>query len=285
MTYQHLWQRLTPLYDINEAQAIIRMVLEEEFHLSFADILIGKVNELSQDETTKLAEIVCRLAASEPVQYVLGRENFAGRTFYVESGVLIPRPETEMLVQWIEEDYNTPVCGLLPPAPLQILDIGTGSGCIAITLALDILNSSVAAWDISGDALLIARDNALRLGAKVNFQLQDALSIEATDRCWDIIVSNPPYICEKECEAMAENVLQHEPHTALFVPNDDPLRFYTAIAKLGKKTLTKGGTLYFETNPLYIKEVKTMLKDLGYTMIQLRKDQYDKQRFVKATLL
>ena len=116
MTYQHLWQRLTPLYDINEAQAIIRMVLEEEFHLSFADILIGKVNELSQDETTKLAEIVCRLAASEPVQYVLGRENFAGRTFHVESGVLIPRPETEMLVQWIEEDYNTPVCGLLPPA-------------------------------------------------------------------------------------------------------------------------------------------------------------------------
>ncbi len=285
MTYQHLWQRLTPLYDPHEAQAIIRRVLEEVFNLSFADILIGKVSELSQDQRLKLEEIICRLEASEPVQYVLGKECFAGREFSVASGVLIPRPETEVLVRWIESDYNTPACGLLPPEPLRILDVGTGSGCIAITLSLNILNSNVTAWDISGDALLMARDNALRLGAKVNFQLQDVLNIEKKEQKWDIIVSNPPYICDKERTAMADNVLKYEPHTALFVPNDDPLRFYTAIAQLGKATLVRGGTLYFETNPRYIKEVKAMLERLGYTMLQLRSDQFDKQRFVKATLL
>ncbi|MEZ7675436.1 peptide chain release factor N(5)-glutamine methyltransferase [Prevotella sp. 20925_1_30] len=284
MTYQDLWHRLVPLYGEGEAQAIIRLVLEVKFGLSLTDIYTGKVNEISRDAAEELDKIMQRLASSEPVQYVLGMETFCGRSFKVAPGVLIPRPETEVLCHWIEVDNNHPYCALQPPVPLQVLDVGTGSGCIAVTLALDLYNSAVTAWDISADALLIARDNVHRWDSSVVLQMEDILSISATakEQKWDIIVSNPPYICDKECSSMAENVLKYEPETALFVPDNDPIKFYRAIAEYGVTALSDEGKLYFETNPLYIYKVKDMLSNLGYKQIELKEDQFGKQRFVKA---
>ena len=284
MTYQDLWHRLTPLYDDKEAQAIVRLVLEVQFGITLTDIYTGKVNELSRKEVEELDKIISRLECSEPVQYVLGRETFCGRAFHVASGVLIPRPETEILCRWVEEDYNCPYCALQPPVPLQVLDVGTGSGCIAVTLASDLRNSAVTAWDISGDALLIARENVHQWQVRVELKMEDALhpSASAMQQQFDIIVSNPPYICEKERTAMAKNVLAYEPATALFVPDDDPLRFYRAIAEYGLQVFSEEGTLYFETNPIYIKKVKEMLSSLGYKQIEQREDQFGKLRFIKA---
>ena len=286
MTYQDLWHRLTPLYDDGEAQAIVRLVLEVQFGITLTDIYTGKVNELSREAEEELEKIILRLERSEPVQYVLGCETFCGRTFHVAPGVLIPRPETEVLCRWIEEDYNRPYCALQPPAPLQVLDVGTGSGCIAVTLAANLRNSAVTAWDISGDALLIARENVHQWQVRVELKMEDALhpSAAAMQQQFDIIVSNPPYICDKERTGMEGNVLAYEPETALFVPDDDPLRFYRAIAEYGVQALSADGALYFETNPLYIDNVKQMLSELGYKQIELREDQFGKLRFTKAIL-
>lgn len=285
MSYQELCRRLTAVYPQGEAQAVVRTVLDVRFGLSLTDIYTGKVNELSSEDAAELEKIMLRLEQAEPVQYVLGEAEFLNRTFRVEPGVLIPRPETEVLCQWIIEDCNRPYCALQPPAPLQILDVGTGSGCIAVSLSLDIPNSEVTAWDISGDALLVARNNAISLGASVNFQLQDALSAPENDRSVDIIVSNPPYICDYERKDMVRNVLDFEPETALFVPDDDPLLFYRAIAEYGTEALRKGGALYFETNPLHIDAVADMMKALGYSLIEMREDQFGKRRFTKAIML
>ena len=284
MTYQDLWHRLTPLYDDGEAQAIVRLVLEVQFGITLTDIYTGKVNELSREAEEELEKIILRLERSEPVQYVLGREIFCGRTFHVAPGVLIPRPETEVLCRWIEEDYNRPYCALQPPMPLRVLDVGTGSGCIAVTLAADLRNSAVTAWDISGDALLIARENVHQWQVRVELKMEDALqpSDSAMQQKFDVIVSNPPYICDKERTEMEGNVLAYEPETALFVPDDDPLRFYRAIAEYGVQALSADGVLYFETNPLYINDVKEMLNTLGYKQIELREDQFGKLRFTKA---
>ena len=284
MTYQDLWHRLTPLYDEGEAQAIVRLVLEVQFGITLTDIYTGKVNELSREAEEELEKIILRLERSEPVQYVLGRETFCGRTFHVTPGVLIPRPETEVLCRWIEEDYNRPYCALQPPMPLQVLDVGTGSGCIAVTLAADLRNSAVTAWDISGDALLIARENVHQWQVRVELKMEDVLhpSASAMQQRFDVIVSNPPYICDKERTEMEGNVLAYEPETALFVPDDDPLRFYRAIAEYGVQALSADGVLYFETNPLYINDVKEMLNALGYKQIELREDQFGKLRFTKA---
>lgn len=282
MSYTDLYQRLLPHYPPHEAQAIVRLLLEEKFGLSPADIYSGKVNELSAEATTELEKMMYRLENAEPIQYVLGMATFCHRSFFVSPAVLIPRPETEVLCQWITSDLNQPFYALHPPIPTEILDIGTGSGCIAITLALDVFNASVTACDLSGDALLVARKNAIAHNVTINFQLNDALNMPSVDKQYDLIVSNPPYICEQEKTEMQPNVLHHEPHTALFVPDDDPLRFYLAIATYGRTTLTKGGSLYFETNPQYIHEVESMLSALGYRLIEKRNDQFGKLRFIKA---
>lgn len=285
MMYQTLYERLTPLYPLGEAKAIVRTVLESRYGLSLTDIYTGKVSELSAEDNAELEKIIARLEKGEPVQYVLGEAMFCGRTFYVAEGVLIPRIETEVLCRWIAADFNQPYCALQPPKPLQVLDVGTGSGCIAITLQKDIDNVEVTAWDISGDALLIARRNAMAMEARVNFELEDALDPSEDKRQFDVIVSNPPYICMDEQAEMHQNVLDHEPDTALFVPNDDPLRFYTAIAKHGQKALKRGGALYFETNPRYIEQVVGMMSELGYVHIEVKEDQFGKSRFTKAIWL
>lgn len=274
MTYRELWRTLEPLYGNGEARAVTDYVLDVCFGLSKADILCGAVEEMTAEKTAELNKIFGRLMEGEPVQYVLGRAEFSGRWFNVRPGVLIPRPETEELCAWITADSKAADCP-------KVLDIGTGSGCIAITLQLDMPESSVTAWDISADALDVARENAQRLGANVSFVRQDALNAKPEGE-WDVIVSNPPYICEKEKKDMAVNVLEHEPHTALFVPDADPLLFYRAITRLAVQTLNKGGRLYFEINPIYADDTCRMMQAEGMTAVELRSDMYGKQRMAKG---
>ena len=278
-TYQQFWQSLTPLYDAGEAQAIVRTVLDVEYGMTLTDIICGKVNELSSDEERNLEEIIARLQNGEPVQYVLGEADFAGRTFHVEPGVLIPRPETAELCQWIEEEVSSQEAD----ERKQILDICTGSGCIAITLGLNIPNSEVTGWDISEDTLRIAQGNVEMLKAgNVRIEYQDALMLPKTAEAADIIVSNPPYICEKEKADMEKNVLEHEPSIALFVPDEDPLKFYRAIAEYASSALKSEGALYFEINPIYEKETREMLEGLGFKDIETKEDAFGKKRMMKA---
>ena len=277
MTYEKLWNRLCTVYDSGEAKAIVRMVLDERFGLSAADVYCGKVTQLSSDEQAELKKIMLRLEQAEPVQYVLGWANFCNRQFSVAPGVLIPRPETEELCSWITEDVGN----RQQPA---ILDIGTGSGCIAISLALDIKGSAVSAWDISTDALRIAKENAARLGADINIMKQDALTPPQDADRWDVIVSNPPYICEKEKAEMERNVLDNEPAIALFVPDNDPLLFYRAIALYGTKALKPKGMLFFEINAAYAAETCNMLRQLGYVDVEARNDLFGKARMVRACM-
>lgn len=274
MTYRELWRTLEPLYGNGEARAITDYVLDVCFGLSKADILCGAVEEMTAEKAAELNKIFGRLMEGEPVQYVLGRAEFCGRWFDVRPGVLIPRPETEELCAWITADSKA-------SGSPKVLDIGTGSGCIAITLQLDMPESKVTAWDISADALDVARENAQQLGANVNFVKLDALNAKPEGE-WDVIVSNPPYICEKEKKDMAVNVLEHEPHTALFVPDADPLLFYRAITRLAVQTLSKGGRLYFEINPIYADDTCHMMRAEGMTAVELRSDMYGKQRMAKG---
>ena len=299
MTYNQLWKRLTAIYNEREAQAIVRTVLDALFGMSLTDICLGKVTQLSADDTTRLEKIMQRLEKSEPVQYVLGAEWFAGRLFDVAPGVLIPRPETEDLVKWAcdeakekekednskeergKEEKEVSKKGEEAPHP-SILDIGTGSGCIAITVALALPQARVTAWDISTDALAIAAGNAHRLGASVRFEHQDALSAPDDEERWDVIVSNPPYICDKERADMSDNVLSYEPELALFVPDSDPLLFYRAIARYASKALKPGGRLLFETNTAYAHEVAQVMANEGFTAIEVRNDCFGKPRMVKG---
>ncbi len=274
MTYRELWRTLEPLYGNGEARAVTDYVLDVCFGLSKADIMCGAVEEMTAEKAAELNKIFSRLMEGEPVQYVLGRAEFSGRWFNVRPGVLIPRPETEELCAWITADSKA-------SGSPKVLDIGTGSGCIAITLQLDMPESRVTAWDISADALDVARENAQQLGANVNFVKQDALSVKPEGE-WDVIVSNPPYICEKEKKNMAANVLEHEPHTALFVPDADPLLFYRAVTRLAVQTLNKGGRLYFEINPIYADDTCRMMRAEGMEAVELRSDMYGKQRMAKG---
>lgn len=302
MTYNQLWKRLTAIYNEREAQAIVRTVLDALFGMSLTDICLGKVTQLSADDTTRLEKIIQRLEKSEPVQYVLGAEWFAGRLFDVAPGVLIPRPETEDLVKWAcdeakekeKEDNGKEERGEEEKEGLKkeeeaphpsILDIGTGSGCIAITVALALPQARVTAWDISPDALAIAAGNAHKLGASVRFEHQDALSAPDDKERWDVIVSNPPYICDSERADMSDNVLSYEPELALFVPDSDPLLFYRAIARYASKALKPGGRLLFETNTAYAHEVAQAMANEGFTAIEVRNDCFGKPRMVKGAFI
>lgn len=277
--FRTLRTRLAAVYPDGEAQAIVFLVLEKLFGLSRTDVLMGGLERLTAEQTVELEQVMLRLERGEPVQYVLGVADFDGMTLGVAPGVLIPRPETEELVEWIAEDFKS-------AKRLRILDIGTGSGCIALSLARRFTDASVTAWDISDDALRIASANAERLGLDVEFKKRDALCTEVAEADvanYDIIVSNPPYICEKERVDMDNNVLQHEPETALFVPDNDPLLFYRAISDLAQKMLRSGGGLYFEINREYGKETAGMMSAMGFDSVELRKDFMENDRMVKGT--
>jgi release factor glutamine methyltransferase len=298
MKYETLWRRLASIYDTDEAKAIVRWVLDIRFGLSLTDIVCGKTDELSKEECAELEGMMQRLEKGEPVQYVMGVAEFCGRRFHVEPGVLIPRPETGELCEIISEarEYQRDD---------QILDIGTGSGCIAITLALELPCAKVIAWDISEKALSIAKKNAEALGAEVTFEQRDILQYRENSNIfltipeqdsptrslshlsplsskYDLIVSNPPYVCNREKATMERHVLEHEPHLALFVPNDDPLLFYRAITYFAKEALKPNGLLYFELNPLYACETEAMVRELGFSETEIKLDMFGKQRFLKA---
>ena len=304
MTYNELWRQIAHIYDDGEAKAIARMVYEVRFGLSPSDLFLGKDTQLSTDDQKLLEEIAQRLMTGEPVQYAIGLAEFGGRTFHVEPGVLIPRPETYVLCQWIVSSglqRTFPGCPCLSAVVRcqKILDIGTGSGCIACTLAADIPDAQVTAWDISEEALRIAAENAKRIGVTVRFEQRDILNDNPSPSLppcyplatpllppcyeYDIIVSNPPYICEKEKDGMERNVLDYEPALALFVPDDDPLLFYRAIARYGLTALKPGGRLYFEINPLYADALRDMLSMMSWHDIEIKEDQFGKQRFIKAS--
>ena len=275
MTYRELWHSLVPLYGKGEARAVTDYVLDVYFGLSKADVMCGAVEDMVAEKQAELYRLFLRLLQGEPVQYVVGRAEFGGRWFFVRPGVLIPRPETEELCTLITSEWKE-------KKDANVLDIGTGSGCIAITIALDMPQSHVTAWDISQDALAVAQANARRLGADVKFERRDALALQPRGEEWDVIVSNPPYICNKEKKDMAANVLDHEPHSALFVPDDRPLLFYTAITRYAHSTLRPGGALYFELNPLYADQTADMARQTGFAEVAVINDMYGKKRMMKA---
>lgn len=265
-------------YGTAEGYALYRLVMEECFGLTHTDILLGKDNQISEENQARLLEITGRLLKNEPVQYVLGYADFCGHRFAVRPGVLIPRPETELLVQKaLELGYG--MDGVTEP---EALDIGTGSGCIAVSMAL--AGCRVTAMDISEEALGIAMQNATALNAEVVFVHENILQPSRTAQQWHVIVSNPPYICLHEAEAMERNVLDYEPHNALFVPDTDPLIFYRAIASYAMSHLSAGGWLCLEINQAYPDEMERLLSSFGFKDVTIQKDQYGKDRIAYAHL-
>lgn len=281
-TINKLKQSLSPLYDSREMKAIIALLFEEVCGLSRLDMLMNPNIVLSEEKSEIMSCYAEMLAEGVPVQQVLGYEYFLGRRFEVNPDVLIPRPETAELVDWIVSEA---------PIGVNVLDVGTGSGCIAISLAALINNSRVFAYDLSTKALKTAILNAERLNiSNVTFVHKDILESQ-NERFehpnvdnFDIIVSNPPYIMHKEKSEMSANVLDYEPHLALFVPDSDPLLFYRAIGNYGLKNLRHGGRLYFEINAALGRETCQLLESLGYRDIILRKDLNGLDRMISATL-
>lgn len=274
--YNYIKQAINGQYPDTEASAIAKAILTDVFQLSTTDLYASKDMNFSTNQAEKLEVIITRLRANEPLQYILGNCYFCGLNFHVEPGVLIPRPETAELIEWIIADRKS------SDSPIRILDIGTGSGCISISLAKNLPQSEVYAWDISEDAIRIASDNANRLDANVRFRQTDVLGQVPTDTMMNVIVSNPPYITEAERTDMDANVTDWEPDTALFVPDNTPLLFYERIAEIGKQILTPDGTLYFEINQRFGTETVDMLRKKGYRNVELRKDLSGNDRMIKA---
>lgn len=270
----YIRSRLQPYYTAEEVSALSRIVCCDLLGQAPTDYYLGKDIALSSKKEQELEDILQRLSRFEPLQYIEGRTLFLGREFWVAPGVLIPRPETEELVELMLKEI---------PADARILDVGTGSGCIAISLAKELPDALVTAWDVSPEALSVARANARKLQSNVRFVECDVLACQVDEvGLYDVIVSNPPYVTEAEKADMEPNVLQWEPSLALFVPDDDPLRFYRRIAVLGRDMLVDGGRLYFEINRAYGREMVEMLRAMGYVGVRVEKDLSQNDRFVIA---
>ena len=264
---------LATAYSDGEIKALTRILATELLGVSQMAFYLKDDITLTTEQQALLDNAIKRLQQHEPIQYILGYSDFCGLRFKVTPATLIPRPETSELVEWIVNESN---------GTENILDIGTGSGCIAVSLASKLSQAKVSAWDISHDALAVATENSKANGYAVTFKQVDILAYQPNDEQFDIIVSNPPYIKEVEKEQMEANVLDWEPHTALFVPDNDPLLFYRTIAEKATKMLRPCGKLYFEINRAYGKETVDMLSALGYTDIELRKDFADNDRMIRA---
>lgn len=278
-----LFRSLQAIYPVGEARAIMQLVMEQAFGYSTLQLCMGQDVSMSSYKRRRLHNIAQRLLQKEPVQYVLGHATFCGHHLRVRPGVLIPRPETEGLVQWVVHDMQEARCA----AP-RVLDMGTGSGCIAISLALALPQAQVSALDVSAAALGIARRNAHRLGARVHFCKEDLLHPAFPRRLksagWQVMVSNPPYVLQSEQAQMEEHVLRHEPAEALFVPDDDPLLFYRAIGRYALGALAPQGALYLETNTAWAAQTAAMLRSIGFGQVELRDDCFDRPRLVKCSL-
>lgn len=275
-TLSSIRSALAPDYPESEITGFTRLIFKKVCGYTTADLILYKNNILSDSTRTKIESIVKRLTLHEPIQYILGETEFMGFTFLTAPGVLIPRPETEELVDLIVRENGQD--------PVRILDIGTGSGCIAISLARLLPTASVSAWDISPAALEIARTNNRSLHAGVSFGEVDILQPDAKPDSgpFDILVSNPPYVCFDEKTGMEQNVLLYEPHTALFVPDDDPLLFYRAIARSGRTLLAPQGKIYFEINSRFGPQTTELLQQLGYVRINLHQDISGRDRMISA---
>jgi release factor glutamine methyltransferase len=278
--FQDFVKQVTLPERAEEISGIAFLVFENLFRLSKTDIFSEKPIDVSKDHEARLTDILLRINHREPIQYILGEADFFGRKFEVNPAVLIPRPETEELVSEILDFYGK----TSTLKKLHILDIGTGSGCIAITLSLAIKDAQVYASDVSLDALTVARRNAERLKADVSFIHNDILKEEITANGLDVIVSNPPYITFEEKNNMNENVVRHEPHLALFVSNDDPVIFYKAIVQKSKKMLRPEGTLWVEINEQHGNEVMQLLLKSGFRNVKIIRDLSGKERMVWGML-
>lgn len=268
--------QLGKIYPQSEARALARTLLQEspmELPLSF--VFTGKMEELSAGKQVLLQSMMKRLLKGEPIQYVLGHEYFAGLRLKVGPGVLIPRPETQDLVEWIVQDCKEREI-------LRVVDACTGSGCIAAALAHHLLAAEVKAVDLSPEALCFARENTQIFGGRVQVQEADVLSSQLAFPGIDVLVSNPPYIAESERGSMADNVKKFEPEMALFVSDEDPLVFYRAIGEIGLRSLNENGTIYLEINSRFGSEVCELYQRQGYQYVELRKDRYGLPRMVKA---
>ena len=270
-------EELSGTYPTGEIDAIAHILATDLLHISETTYFLRDEVSLTPEKETLLADALQRLKKDEPLQYIIGETEFCGLRFRVNPSVLIPRPETGELVRMIAAENKGRKC--------RILDIGTGSGCIAVTLAKELGQSTVSAWDISPEALATATENSLLNGTEVTFSQHDILSYTPTgnDR-YEIIVSNPPYIKELEKSGMESNVLKWEPSIALFVPDSDPLLFYRTIAQKAREMLTADGRLYFEINREHGEDTCTMLASLGYKEIRLHKDFADNDRMVSARI-
>jgi release factor glutamine methyltransferase len=270
---------LKDIYPSDEISKIIEIVFEHELNFTKIDLFLKSGHQLSDKQINSLLEKMHRLKNNEPVQYVLGETVFYDLKLKVAPGVLIPRQETEELVEWIINENKA-------INSLNILDIGTGSGCIAVTLAANLLHAKVKAYDVSYMALEIAKSNAENFNLKIEFQKKDILEVcdLNDDQEFDIIVSNPPYVLEKEKKVMDKNVLEYEPELALFVKDENPLQFYKAIINYSKLNLKKDGKLYFEINEAYGDEVKNLMVNEGFGEVDLRKDLNGKVRMIGGQL-
>lgn len=261
---------LAGVADPQEVQAMIRIVCEDIFNYDPVDVELRQESELPSFAQERIDDIITRLRRHEPLQYIVGEARFHGHRFKVTPAVLIPRPETEQLVDLIIDEN--------PGTDLRVLDMGTGSGCIAISLARALKFPAVDALDISRDAIAVARENAAALKVKVRLFESDMLAPQPS-ATYDIIVSNPPYICWSEREAMEPNVKEYEPGQALFVPDNDPLLFYKAIVPYAARSLENGGRLYLEINQRYGNEVRRLLEDNGFDQVRILEDSFGKTRF------
>jgi release factor glutamine methyltransferase len=279
----HIKTELESIFPENELKSITRLLLEKMAGISSVQFYGDKDIKIPEVIRNKLYSAIDLLAKGEPIQYILGETEFYGLNIKVKPGVLIPRPETEEIVELILKDARKPYC----KTSLKILDIGTGSGCIAIALAKNLSDARVLAWDISPEALQVAQENAAYNNVNIAFDKTDILSYKPdfhTDRNIDIIVSNPPYVCRSEQAEMKIQILNHEPHLALFVNDENPLIFYRTITLLALKMLKRGGCLYFEINSRFGPETLNLVKEHPFREVRLYKDLSGKDRIIKAVL-
>ena len=274
---QHTLAELSGITDAQEALNMSMILFDHHYGLNRADLVIKADDLLMESEILKVHKSLIKLKKGQPLEYVIGNAFFHGLTLKVDENVLIPRPETEELVEWISNDYKS--------TKPKILDIGTGSGCIALALANDLPGAKITACDVSQKALAIAMQNAAALKLNVKWLVHDILLHQPSNlpNKLDVMVSNPPYVLSSEREQMQPRVIDWEPHLALFVEDSDPLLFYHAIATIGKDQLSAGGRLYFEIHEDYGDEIFHILSRHEYTNIELRKDMQQKDRMIRAT--
>ena len=273
-------QELTPLYDVGEVESFFYLILEAKHQLKRVDLALQPDLVFSDEEIVIWNFILEQLKKEIPIQYILGVTHFYGLEFEVNSAVLIPRPETEELVDWIVLKSKIKN----QKSKLKILDIGTGSGCIAIALAKNLPNAQVFALDVSEQALATAKTNAELNQVTIQFLHQSILETEDLGQQFDVIVSNPPYVRELEKQEIKKNVLENEPHLALFVDDNDALIFYRKIAQLAQKNLNPQGQLYFEINQYLGQEMLVLLQEMGFKNSELRQDIYGNDRMIQCTI-